>query len=223
MITSRLQRARSLVLWASALSLGPIACTPRVSLGYWVDATVPDAASVDAGTPPKNECSSLADAGACKLSDGIELPEDVTAGPVGVVQHFANGAALPSGRYRLQYVDGCAKYDLPGAGWTVHGALGDVVLGNGAYWLIDEDDELVVLTPGTGGVSVGTGPYPYTAYATYEECVAANCALPSVDFDFAGGVLGLRLGEGVPFAYISGETAGGRAPTFRLSHLDPCM
>ena len=147
----------------------------------------------------------------------------MTAEAVGVVQYFVDGAALPPGRYRLQYVDGCTRYDLPTAGWTIHGALGDVVLGTGAYWLIDERDTLVVLTPGTAGVSAGTGPYPFTAYATYDECVAANCALPSVEFDFAGGVLGLRLGGGIEFAYISGETVGGRAPTFRLSRLDPCL
>jgi hypothetical protein len=210
-------------LAASCLALGltPIACTPDVSLGYWVDPSAPDASAVDADRA--GECRSLEHEGACQLSGGIALPEDLTAEPVGVVSHFAGGAALPSGRYRLQYVDGCTKYDLPGAGWTLHGALGDVVQGNGAYWVIDEADSLVALTPGTGGVSVGTGPYPFTAYATYEECVAANCALPSVAFDFGGGVLGLRLGEGIPFAYISGDTAGGRAPTFRLSRLDSCL
>jgi hypothetical protein len=119
-------------------------------------------------------------------------------------------------------VDGCAKYDAPSAGWTVHGAVGDVLTGNGACWLVGDGGALIVAAPGTSGISVGNGPFPFTAYETYDECVSANCALPATEFTFGGGVLGVRQGTGIPLAYISGETIGGRGPTFRLSRLDPC-
>jgi hypothetical protein len=63
------------------------------------------------------------------------------------------------------------------------------------------------------------------AFTSYAACVAANCSVPPLDFDHAGGKLGI-LRDGVTVGAIDdvgGETQGGRSPTFRLSRLDPCV
>ena len=63
------------------------------------------------------------------------------------------------------------------------------------------------------------------AYPTYAECVAANCDVPPVDFDYAGGKLGLLREPGGALGAIDdldGSDQGGRAPTFRLTRLDAC-
>ena len=234
--------------------MGPCACTPDVYLGSWnpasndradastdaasapeppandaIDANMPDAEPMTMPTPSSPECSQLAQIPQCNLGGGIVLPEDKTAEPADVVQYFAKGAALPSGRYELAYVDGCGKYEVNDAippeyipGWTVHATQADIVTGSGACWLVGDANALVALAPGSIGIGVGAGTFPFSAFETYDQCVAANCTSAAFDFDFAGGVLGVRLGIGLLFTYTSGDTAGGRNPTFRLSRLDPC-
>jgi hypothetical protein len=77
----------------------------------------------------------------------------------------------------------------------------------------------LVFTPGTEGLSVPQ------AFDTYAHCVAANCKEPPLDFDFAGGKLGLMRNGGTVFAEfddLDGTAVGGRSATFRLTRLDAC-
>jgi hypothetical protein len=82
--------------------------------------------------------------------------------------------------------------------------------------------EVLGPAPGTAGVIVGPGAEPNGAFASYEECVAANLTVAPVEFSFNGGTLGvMNSGDASPSA-TRGEDAGGRSPTFRLSRLDAC-
>jgi hypothetical protein len=91
---------------------------------------------------------------------------------------------------------------------------------------VSGDNMILGLTPGTVGAFVGTDlAAGEGAFATYAECTAANCQDLPVEFDFAGGTLGVaRDGGGVLGAIddSGGEAFGGVSPTFRLSRVDPC-
>lgn len=156
----------------------------------------------------------------CAQGDGPQLPDEVTVDVQGSPRFFVDGAELPAGRYRLRYVDGCNTYGI-GAGWTVHGLdnVGDFASCN----VVDGSGAHVARTPGTTGIFVDPTAAT-TAFATYEACVEANCALAPIDFDFAGGQLAVRR-DGVFVGSIDdagGEAVGGRSPTFRLTSLDSC-
>lgn len=182
-----------------------------------------DAASMvgDAAISP-SACAQLADDGVCDLGGGVILPEDLTLLEVEQAVYFAGGASLPAGRYRIAYVDGCRRFEPSNGGWTVHGSV-LTITGTSACWVVDGAGEQVVMTPGTAGFLVGEGFEPYGAFATYPECIAANCALAAVEFEFAGGTLGLLdTGDTNPVDDERGEAAGGRSPTFRLTRLDAC-
>src|SRR5262245_16796032 len=91
---------------------------------------------------------------------------------------FAAGAQFPAGNYRVAYVDGCRKFDGTGA-WTLHASAAAAVLAptrRGGAYLIMSGSEVLGPAPGTAGVLVGPGAEPSGAFATYEECVAANRA-----------------------------------------------
>lgn len=157
---------------------------------------------------------------ACELG-GAQLPDEVTVDVLGTPKFFVDGAALPAGRYRISYVDGCNTYGV-GAGWTVHGLdlVGDLASCN----VVDEAGGHVARTPGTTGIFADGNSGPNTAFESYDACVAANCELGPVDFDFDGGKLAVRR-DGVSVGAVDdagGETIGGRSPTFRLSFLGPC-
>ena len=155
----------------------------------------------------------------CDLGGGKLLPEDLTVDvPGATVRYFAQGSSLPKGRYRIAYVDGCNTYGVL-IGWSVHAASGQP--GISSVSLIGEDGQPFLVAP-------GTELYPPSGDGeakTYAECVAFNCKLAPIDFDHSGGKLGvLRDGGGTLGAIddATGESAGGRSPTFRLIRLDPC-
>jgi hypothetical protein len=175
------------------------------------------ACSADAGAPPQTSCAQPGSA-SCKLPSGAMLPEDITVKLIDQQQYFAGGADLPAGRYRLTYLDGCFCYGTPMAtlGWTVHASK---AAGFGCF-LIGANGMTLMPTPGTEGFSVDAG-----AFETHAKCVAANCSQAPLDFDFAGGKLGVTRNGGTAFAEFDdsdGSDMGGRGPTFRLSRLDPC-
>lgn len=195
------------------------------------DASTPDsgAASVSAAgapAPPPEKVCHPNNGPTCKLAGGITLPDEVTVDVQGATQiHFAGGAKLPAGRYRLEYVDGCNTFGDPLlCGWTVSGSHNNP--GVFDCFLVGNDTTVIAGAPGTVGAFVDPDPTLGGAFATYAECVAANCDTPPLDFDFAGGTLGVqRDGGGVLGAIddLGGESEGGRSPTFRLSRLDACV
>jgi hypothetical protein len=183
-----------------------------------VQATV--MACSDAGVPPPmtTGCMQPTASATCKLASGAMLPEDITVMLIDQQQWFAGGADLPAGRYRLTYLDGCFCYGVPVAtlGWTVHASK---AAGFGCF-LIGANGMTLMPTPGTDGFTVDAG-----SFETYAKCVAANCGQAPLDFDFAGGKLGVARNGGTALAEFDdsdGSDMGGRGPTFRLSRLDPC-
>jgi len=195
---------------AGASAADAAAAAPDASMlgDAWVGSPAADAGAVD-----------TTDGGVCDLGGGVTLPEEITIGVVETV-YFADGARLPAGRYRVSYVDGCRKFNEFGA-WTVHGTSQSLT--RATSYTIVAGSEPLLTAPGTVGLFAGPGPEPYGGFATYDECVAANRAVPPVDFDFAGGALGVMDGgDGTSSDDVPGEMEGGRNPTFELTRLDAC-
>jgi hypothetical protein len=164
----------------------------------------------------------------CHLSNGATLPEEKTADLSGAVQLFAGGATLPSGKYRLSYVGGCNIFDVNG-GWNVQGLSHFSTIQS--CLLVDDNGMSIAnpaLTISANSVMIllPNNVYIGSTYPTYHECVAAYCELPPLEFDFAGGTLGLNcLSVLVSFGVVNdlgGQSEGGRNPTYRLTRLDPC-
>ena len=153
----------------------------------------------DGGPPPPH------DAGSC---DVVTPLEELTPDIFGTPAYFSGATSLPAGRYRIAYVDGCMKYDANWA-WTVQGAP------NFQFVLIGASTTNVLgVLPGT----VATIAFGVTGYLNFDDCTAANRALPPLDFDFAGGKLGLWQNDWAP----GDNLPGARNPTWRLSRLEPC-
>jgi hypothetical protein len=145
----------------------------------------------------------------CNFGEAASAGTDQALNLFGEVVYFANGAELPAGHYRVSYVDGCMKY-ASSQDWTIH------AYDNGSYgwWLVgDATNDKIVLPPGTVGYSTANG-----AYATFDECVAANLLLPPVEFDFAGGKLGVWLQVSPYSDNLAGED--NRNPKWNLVRLD---
>lgn len=187
---------------------------------------VRECSAKDAGQMTKaaaaKSCGATA-ATACVIAPGISLPDEVEVDvPGATARPFAKGVALPAGRYRVEYVDGCNSYGL-GCDWTVHGSKEQP--GTVSCFLVGDGNVILGLTPGTAGVFADQDPDLGGAFKTYDECVAANCKEPPLDFDFAGGTLSVQRDGGGALGAVddaTGASEGGRAPTFRLTRLDPC-
>ncbi|MBL8921460.1 MAG: hypothetical protein JNJ54_21550 [Myxococcaceae bacterium] len=143
---------------------------------------------------------------ACDFGTARSTATTSTLDLFGQTVFFNNGAALPAGRYSLRYTDGCMKY-ASDQGWTIH-AYAD---GRSAWWLVGATpSSTIVMPPGTVGFAAGSG-----AFSAFTDCVVANRALATKEFDFAGGVLGIWLRD-MPYAdNIVGE--GGRNPSWQLT------
>lgn len=126
----------------------------------------------------------------------------------GQIAYFGSGGELPAGHYRVTYLDGCMKY-ASAQDWAIH-AYGD---GSIAWWLGSASGNKLVLLPGTVGIFQGQG-----GYTDFEACVAANLLLPAIEFDFAGGVLGVWLADSNYGDNVSGVE--GRNPVWKLTLLD---
>jgi hypothetical protein len=130
----------------------------------------------------------------------------------GRVIDFGHGVFLPRGRYRVAYVDGCMKYNRS-QDWALHAyPLGAPV--NDRWWLVSGNGK-IVMAPGTVGFEVGSG-----GFATFDECVRANLALPPIEFDFSGGRIGVLLQDTPYQDNLPGDD--GRSPTWRLTALRAC-
>jgi hypothetical protein len=154
--------------------------------------------------------------------DGIQLatgwtgslPETLAIDVHGAVTYFENGASLPAGQYRIEYVNGCMEWGLYGLGWhwTIDtpaeypgGPLGQCLL------VGDSTTNVIGVLPGTTGTP---------GYDTYSECVSANMSMDTpLDFHFSGGKLALWMNDNNPGDDIGGESECGFSPTWRLSLL----
>lgn len=200
---------------ARLLSLGGLllaACGARTDLG---GARGLDAGAIFDATPDVAD-SAIHDASADEAVDEdavvtLDAPQlcdfgTLVSDPFGSTVLWNGGAPLPKGHYRVTYVDGCMKYSS-GQGWTVN-AYAD---GPDTLFVVTNGDAPVGTAPGTVGFTLGSG-----GFASFDDCVSTNTASDApLEFDFAGGVLGLRL-EDSPYAdNVSGPN--GRNPTYRLS------
>jgi hypothetical protein len=96
--------------------------------------------------------------------------------------------------------------------WTVH-AYAD---GSDGWWLVgDTTADKIVMPPGTVGYLASSG-----AYTTFDACVAANLALPPMEFDFAGGKLGVWLQDDPYSDNVAGQD--NRNPRWSLTLLGAC-
>jgi hypothetical protein len=148
---------------------------------------VHDASTDEASVPP--------------LCDYGTLVSDAFGATVG----WNGGAALPAGHYRVTYTDGCMKYSS-GQDWTVNAYAN----GPDTLYVVTANDAAVAPAPGTVGFFANQG-----AFASFDDCVAANQSDAPLEFDFAGGMLGLWLSDSPYTDNVAGES--GRNPTYRLS------
>ena len=154
------------------------------------EATRPDASDSETGDGCK-----LGEAGSFATDDSLDL--------FGQTTFFAKGTALPAGRYRVSYLDGCMKYNafLP---WTVNQSSPP-----SGWWLVGaRTSDQIALLPGTVSSDF---------FGSFEACVNASKSVPAVEFDFVGGKLGLWLDD----APYQDNTAGenGRNPKWQLTLL----
>lgn len=148
----------------------------------------------------------------CELGEVSSTGTNENLDLFGRVVYFADGIALPAGRYRIKYVDGCMKYSSA-QDWAVHAYPNAEPDG---WWLVGADTtDKVAVPPGTIGFLVSNG-----GFATFDECVAANLALSPADFDFAGGKLGVWLQDN-PYS-DNAAGADDRNPKWTLKLLGDC-
>jgi hypothetical protein len=122
---------------------------------------------------------------------------------------FDDGRDVPAGRYRVTYVDGCMKYSGT-EDWTVH-ASGLTGPGHAYFWIVGGvTRDKIAAPPGTVGVKAGAG-----GFASFDACVAANRSLAPIEFDFAGGKIGIWLEDSPYGDNLPGR--GGRNPQWRLT------
>ncbi|MBI5546747.1 MAG: hypothetical protein HY901_22925 [Deltaproteobacteria bacterium] len=175
-------------------------------------AEVPDAADLpDVGIEPDGGAEVDAGPPTCDLGTAASFATDQALNLFGQVVYFNGGNALPAGPYRITYLDGCMKYGN-GQGWTIHAYSN----GSIAWWLVGASTtDMVLMPPGTVGWSPTGG-----AFNDFDDCVAANLALPPLEFDFAGGPLGVWLRDS---PYTDNQSGvDGRNPKWQLTQLSAC-
>jgi len=148
----------------------------------------------------------------CELGEVSSTGTNQNLDLFGSIVYFADGIELPAGRYRITYLDGCMKYSAA-QDWAVHAYAGAEPDG---WWFVGKDQtQKVVVPPGTVGFLVSNG-----GFSTFEQCVAANLALPPLEFDFAGGKLGAWLQDYPYTDNLAGEDE--RNPKWKLTLLGDC-
>lgn len=153
-----------------------------------------------------------AGASSCELGEVSSTGTNQSLDLFGSIVYFADGIELPAGHYRITYVDGCMKYSAA-QDWAVHAYAGADPDG---WWFVGNDQtQKVIVPPGTVGFLVSNG-----GFSTFDLCVAANLALPPVEFDFAGGKLGAWLQDAPYTDNVAGE--GDRNPKWKLTLLGDC-
>jgi hypothetical protein len=159
----------------------------------------------DGGAQSEDAAAPQPDASAPPCADGTVVGS-VVGDIYGNVVLFAGGASLPAGSYRITYVDGCMKYSGD-QNWTVNATD---AADRYTWWLVDGSSDDLLVPPGTVGYLPGAG-----GYDTFDACVAANAILPPVDFDFAGGQLGVWLEDSPYSDNVAGDD--GRNPSWSIT------
>jgi hypothetical protein len=220
------------------LGLGGVGCSssgspptsggsgPVVDAATWdaQGSVSPDAALTDAGTSARDgavadggadalppDGAALVEAGpdACDLGSVGSFATDTSLDVFGQVVYYADGGALPSGQYRVSYVDGCMMYSSSGQGWTVNAYQGSP----DSWWLVGATTaDRIVVPPGTVGWQVDAG-----AFENFDDCVAASKLAAPVDFQFDGGPIGVWLQDSPYSDNVAGEN--GRNPKWDLTLL----
>jgi hypothetical protein len=135
----------------------------------------------------------------------------------GSVQTFATeGATLPTGHYRIRYVDGCMKY-ASDQSFTVHAYEPSATAPAFATWVLTNSD-----AGATGfqpvklpGIWIYGGDAAVPDGGRYEACVELNKAAPPTEFDYdAGAPLGVLVND-TPLGDNTGGPDGGD-PTWVL-------
>ena len=132
---------------------------------------------------------------------------------LGVPVWFAGGAPLEPGIYRIENQGGCMRYG-PAQNWAANAYADGVV----SWWIIGStiSDQLLI-PPGTVGFErvSGGADRDVGSFSDFDQCDAANRALPPADFNFRGGKMGLWLKDEIYGDNREGE--GGNNPYWTLS------
>jgi hypothetical protein len=152
-----------------------------------------------------SDASAPGDGGICDQGAGVTLPAELTPDINDNAEtYFAGGAALPAGRYRITYVDGCIRYDPTIYWWAVNGGV------TFEYWIAGATS--------ADGIQVAPGVVSLAGDTSFTDCVAASQGL-SADITFAGGKLGIYNNDFKPSDNLPAMT--GENPTWRLDRLCP--
>ncbi|MCA9596590.1 MAG: hypothetical protein KC776_24910 [Myxococcales bacterium] len=153
-----------------------------------------------------------AEAGNCVIGSVSSAATSGSPSVFSAPVYFDNGADLPAGSYVVTYEDGCVKY-ATSQPWTVN-AYSET--GCCQWWMIgDSPADTKFELPGTTGYAVGSG-----AYANFSECVSASLQSTPIQFQHAGGKLGIWLKDDYYGDNVPGE--GGNNPKWKLERVGPC-
>ncbi|MFZ5441616.1 MAG: hypothetical protein ACOZQL_16535 [Myxococcota bacterium] len=133
----------------------------------------------------------------------------------GTPSYFNAGAPLAAGRYRATNMGGCMKY-APTQKWMTQ-AWAD---GSSAWWLIGESStDRRFMLPGVFGWATVGGQAVDQGAETFAECDRLNRAVAPVEFQFAGGRMGIMLVDAIYTDNTPGE--GGQNPSWKLTRVLP--
>jgi hypothetical protein len=118
----------------------------------------------------------------------------------------------------VTFVDGCLEFgsEVGGYYWTIN----DPGVYSGQQSTIITDPGSCVLVGGSSMALVGALPgETSTGLPSYAACVTASKAVAPLDFQFAGGKLGIYVNDSLTADNIGGEGQCGVSPTWQLSTL----
>lgn len=124
-----------------------------------------------------DNCDGIVDPSCPKFSDGGPACSYGTVATTTVLSltktYFADGKSIPAGTYELRYEDGCMQYvSVSQADWRVNWG------GQWGWFFMQEG----------AGKPTARMPGLETTSATFNNCVAANKALPTVKLSLGAGV-----------------------------------
>jgi hypothetical protein len=168
--------------------------------------------------------------GSCDLGSAASAATPSSLDLFGEVAYIYDGGALPAGRYRATYIDGCMKYSTTGHPWTVNNSPDDAGPGTGGWHLVVPGTPSVGMDGGAGTISAAPGTVevaklPGTNLAngadTFAACELGNRIVNRPrEFYFTGGKLGIWLRDYPYSDNVAGE--GGKNPRWNITLLGSC-